>query len=317
MRSGAAAGHTGYFHETAFYDSDDELAAIVVPFLRGGQEAGEPTLVTLNARNTALVREALGDVEGVAFVAGEARYRNPARTIVEYRAQFGALAAAGAEQIRIVGDVPHPGTGGCWQTWSRYEAAATSAFAEFPLWGLCPYDTRTSPDEVLEDVRRTHPHVALADGRHVVNDDYDPDPGFVRCRHATAARADGVPDVLLDDPTPAQARRAVGSLVAGLLRPATADDLVLAVSEVVANAHRHGAPPVLVELWAGIGRAVVAVRDGGGGLVDPLAGLESRPARATSEQGGAGVGLWIAHQLVADVALEWHDGFTVRLEARD
>ena len=34
MRTGAAAGHRGYFHETAFYSSAEEFLAIVVPFDR-------------------------------------------------------------------------------------------------------------------------------------------------------------------------------------------------------------------------------------------------------------------------------------------
>ena len=45
MRSGAAASYSGYFHEAAFYDSDDEFLAIVVPFLTEGVEAREPAMV--------------------------------------------------------------------------------------------------------------------------------------------------------------------------------------------------------------------------------------------------------------------------------
>ena len=46
MRSGAAAGHRGYFHEAAFYSSTEEFLAVVVPFLREGVAAGEPIVVT-------------------------------------------------------------------------------------------------------------------------------------------------------------------------------------------------------------------------------------------------------------------------------
>ena len=36
MRTGAAAGHVGYFHEAVCYDSDEHLLGVVVPFLLDG-----------------------------------------------------------------------------------------------------------------------------------------------------------------------------------------------------------------------------------------------------------------------------------------
>ena len=59
MRTGAASGHHGYFHEAVRYDADDELMAVAVPFLRDGVEAGEPTFVALGERTAGLVRAAL------------------------------------------------------------------------------------------------------------------------------------------------------------------------------------------------------------------------------------------------------------------
>ena len=314
MRSGAAAHHEGYFHETAFYGSDEELLAVVVPFLRGGQEAGEPTLVTLNAANSALVRRHLDDLEGIDFVDGGVQYRNPAQTIVDYRRRFGALASAGAEQIRVVGDVPHPGTGGCWQTWSRYEFAANDAYAEFPLWGLCPYDTRLAGDEVLEDVRCAHPHVAAPDGSHARNGCFSLDPAVIRERPATAARADGPPAVELVDPDTLAARHALAAVAEGRLDRAAHDDLALAVTEVLTNAAVHGSAPVTLRLWGEPGRVVATVHDPGPGIGDPLLGL--MPLEVSGHANGAGLGLWIAHQVCTDVALDWADGFTVRMERR-
>jgi len=46
MRTGAAAGHTGYYHEAVCYGSDDDLLAVTLPFLLGGVAAGEPTVVS-------------------------------------------------------------------------------------------------------------------------------------------------------------------------------------------------------------------------------------------------------------------------------
>ncbi|HEX6130915.1 MAG TPA: MEDS domain-containing protein, partial [Actinomycetota bacterium] len=61
MRSGAARGHAGYLHETAFYGSDDAFVDVVAPFLLGGVEAGEPTVVACRPAGTALLRDAVGD----------------------------------------------------------------------------------------------------------------------------------------------------------------------------------------------------------------------------------------------------------------
>ena len=52
------------------------------------------------------------------------------------------------------------------------EAAVNEAYAEFPIWGMCPYDTRITPPAVLADVAATHPHLADAHGGHRRNDDH-------------------------------------------------------------------------------------------------------------------------------------------------
>jgi hypothetical protein len=63
--------------------------------------------------------------------------------------------APGSSRIRVASEVPHPGGGAPWEGWARYEAAVNRAYAEFPLWGLCAYDTRITPGRVLDDVART------------------------------------------------------------------------------------------------------------------------------------------------------------------
>ncbi|HEY0776026.1 MAG TPA: ATP-binding protein, partial [Nocardioidaceae bacterium] len=87
------------------------------------------------------------------------------------------------------------------------------------------------------------------------------------------------------------------------------DDFVKAVGEVVANAHKHGADPVQLRLWAADSGLVCTVTDQGPGIADPLAGY----ARPGSPSEG-GLGLWAARQL-CDVLDYQHgpDGFTVRV----
>ncbi|MBY8847671.1 sensor histidine kinase [Saccharothrix longispora] len=306
MRTGAPSGHAGYFHETAFYGSDAGFRDLVVPFLDEGVAHGEPVLVACGTANQRLLREAVSDPSGVVFVPRTEQYDRPTEAIIAYRKLFAEY--AGAPQIRVVGEVPHPGTGASWDWWARYEAAVNQVFAEFPLWGLCPYDLRTTPAGVLVDVLRTHPHVTGADGGHAANPDYS----------ASWTWPDIAPDplqavpptVALTDPSPAEARRAVTAAASTTgLTGDERDDIVYATSEAVTNALCHGKPPVSVRAWAGRARLVVAVTDRGTGPSSPLAGLVP-----TTDTTSAGIGLWLTHRTCRDVALARDDeGYTIRL----
>lgn len=311
-RTGAAADHTGYLHETAFYDSDDAFCAIVVPFVEAGVAAREPTVVACGPHNTAVLRDALVSVDGVTFVPGGEQYRRPASAIAAYRRRFGEYVAAGAAQIRVVGDVPHPGTGDPWEWWARYEATVNVAYDGFPLWGLCPYDTRTTPAAVLDDVARTHPFVATTDGLHTPNPRFEPPGRFLAARSsAPDPMESSTPAIELVDPSPAVARHAVALVAreAGIDERA-AGGLLTSVSEVVTNALVHGRPPSCLRAWATAGRVVVAVSDTGHGPADPFVGL--LPVDVDRRDGG--LGLWLAHQLCDDVTFAIDEaGFTVRL----
>jgi len=118
----------------------------------------------------------------------------------------------------------------------------------------------------------------------------------------------------LTDPSPAVARRAVAEAAArtNLGRRET-DGLVLGVSEVVANAHLHGAPPVHVAIRETIGAVEVRVTDAGRGPDDLAVGEGVVAPDATS-----GRGLWLARRSCAEVALLTDSaGFSVRLTARE
>jgi anti-sigma regulatory factor (Ser/Thr protein kinase) len=344
MPIGAPTDRPGYRHEAVLYDSDSEFLGLVVPFLQEGVAAGEPCLVALGASTTSLVREAVGDTTGLTFL--DDRYDRPASVIRSNRDLFAAHVADGAIRIRVASEVPHPGVGAPWNGWARYEAAINRAYAEFPLWGLCAYDTRITPGPVLDDVARTHPHLATADGRGV-NPRYQDPTEFLARR--PPSRGDPVetaspPVIDLTDPTPATARGAVHA--ASTSRPDTvrsdptaagtvqadapqADtpqretpqretpklastdigSLVLGVSEAVTNALIHGRPPVRFRLWLAPDRMVATVTDRGDGPADPFAGL--LPVSKTCP---GGLGLWLTHQLCSHVTLDTTDhGFTIRL----
>lgn len=314
MRSGAAAGHQGYYHEALPYDSSDELLAVVVPFLLDGVAAGEPAVVAFGEENAALVRAALPAGSGVEFLPGGDTYARPAGAIRAYRDLLGRRVAAGAAQIRIVGELPRPALGRTWDWWARYEAAINHAYDDFPLWSLCAYDTRLASAAVLADVARTHPRFIRPGDRHEISEAYTEPRTFLSENRPLLP--DPVqrrrPRVELTDATPAQARAAVRS-AAGALTDDARDDLVVAVTETVTNAQRYGHRPSRLCVWSGEDRVVVAVSDAGEGPKDPFAGL--LPNRDSAP---GGRGLWITYQMCDHVASarDAH-GWTIRMIAGD
>src|SRR5262245_45162538 len=310
MRTGAAAGTVGFFHEALVYSSDDEVLDVVVPFLRDGLDAGEPTIVTFAAHNAALVRRVFDGDSGIQFISGADQYVRPAVAIRTYQDLFERCVHDGAEQIRVVGDVPHPGTGGCWHEWVRYEAAINTAYDIYPVWGICPYDTRTSDEHVIADVLATHPHVATDNG-HRDNPHFD-DPAAIVLAHSEFAphpiQANRATVVLEGIPTPGDARRAAATVAeVAKLSEEERDNLLVVTSELVTNAHLHGVPPISVELWATDGQALVAVSDHGQGPRDPLVGLVG----PTLARGGRG--LWLTNQISSEVvSARTPGGFTIR-----
>ena len=97
------------------------------------------------------------------------------------------------------------------------------------------------------------------------------------------------------------------ALLAGLPK-ARADDLVIAVSEVVANTVRHTRSPGTLDIWHDEDEIVCEIRDRGV-IGDPLAG-QRRPAADAL----AGHGLWLVHQLCDLVELlSGQDGTTIRM----
>jgi anti-sigma regulatory factor (Ser/Thr protein kinase) len=303
----------GFVHEAALYGSDEEFLAVAVPFLEAGVAAGEPALVALAGSTAGLLRSELGDAEGVVFLDDTDRDGLRPATFIETTRRFLAERVdAGARRVRAVGETPHPGLGVPWFEWARYEAALNHAFADLPLWRLCPFDTRTAPADVVADVLRTHPRLTTADGT-VDNPRYQDPAEFLGRRSFVTAdppEPPGAPAAEVLDPRPEEARgvaRAAGGLAR--LGDEDVDDLVLAVSEAVTNALEHGLPPVRLRVWTEPGRVVATVGDAGNGPRDPFAGLLPAVGSATG-----GFGLWAIHQVCSEVSHHRSgSGFALRL----
>jgi anti-sigma regulatory factor (Ser/Thr protein kinase) len=312
MTAKAARAWWGCVHEAGFYGSDDEFRALIVPFVEDGLAAGEPVIIGYDERKADLLRSWLPDSSAVTFLGGQSLYASPAGTIASYSKLFDGYLTEGASRIRIAGDVPHPGNGGRFEGWDRYEAALNTVWDDLPVWALCLYDTATAPAAVLEVVEQTHPRIALPGGSRRGGRGYLDPSDF---------RGLPVPPDPLERTAPAaeflagsaaEARHALDKAGRGLVADEILQDLLIGVSEAVSNALLYGQPPVTVRIWAGPGRLVVSVHDQGDGPADHLAGLVPTPHRGTGQ--GMGLGLWVMHQLGLDVALCYgDDGFTVRL----
>jgi anti-sigma regulatory factor (Ser/Thr protein kinase) len=313
MRSGAAAGHVGFFHEAAIYDSDDELLGVVVAHLKEAVTAGEPAIASLPEEQATAVRSALnGATPAVTFLPGLTHKERPPAVIETLRSLLVDLVAGGAEQVRVVNTVPHPGLGAPWDGWCRYEAAINDVLGAIPVWGLCLYDRRITPEPVLADVERTHPRLATG-GRHLPNNRYQPPAAFLR--DLPPPPPDPLetepPAVELQNPLPAASRHAVQDIAGhtGVTRD-DVDHLIVATSEAVTNAIQHGEPPVTLRAWAATDRIVVTVSDHGHGPQYPYAGLIPH-----QQAGNGGLGLWLMNHLTVFTHSHDTDGFTVHLVA--
>ncbi|SFK37432.1 sensor histidine kinase [Geodermatophilus ruber] len=313
MRTGPARGSTGNFHEAGFYGSDHEFLALIHPFVTGGLAAGEPVVIGYDERKCDLLRTALPHPEAVTFIADTSLYATPARAIEAYRQQFEKHVAAGAEQIRIAGDVPHEGNGGRFAGWDRYESAVNVVWQDYPVYSRCLYDATTVADPVRDVVERTHRRLVIPDGGAVPSPRYQEAPEFEALPPTADPLEATVPSVRLGDASLKRTRRLVCEAVRERLDPAACDAVMFAMSEAVINAQLYGRPPVGVRVWTAPGRVVVRVHDAGPGPSDRLTGLVPAP-EGTS---GAGLGLWLSHQLpdVEVGLLTDGEGFTVRLRA--
>ena len=313
MTTGRAPGHPGWLHEAICYDSDDYLLAVAVPFVLAGVAAGEPTVVSLGRRNADLVRAALPVAGGVTFLTRGAVYARPAAAIRQYREMFTGYVTGGADRIRVLGELPPEMLGATWDWWARYESAVNHAFDGFPLWTMCAYDTRVTPEPVLEDVLRTHPRTACPGGGHVPSDRYTVPAEFLMEPRTPLADPlqSTVPCSDLTGVSGMESREVLRAFGRAVLAEQSTQELVMTVDEAVSNAHRHGRGAVRLRVWAGDDRVVAAVTDDGPGPRDPFAGLLP-PADMTR----GGFGLWLTHLFSDHVVLDRSPGgFTIRLTA--
>ena len=302
-----------FHHEALFYGGDAEFVARCKAFADEGLERGEPVLVMVGSRKLELLRAELGArADEVDFTDMEVVGRNPARIIPEWG--------------RFVADHRADGNGGGMRgigepIWADraadelaecqlHESLINLAFANADSFRLiCPYDTSSLPGDVIAEARSSHP---------IVSEGGDPEEsGDYRGLLSAAERfGDPLPEppggadeytITLDGLREARGIVRRRAREAGLGE--RADDLVLAVNEVLSNSLHHAHEDGLLRIWSETDGLVCEVRDGGR-IHQPLVGREEP---AGGQIGGHGV--WLVN-LVCDLVQvrSSEDGSTVRMK---
>ena len=288
-----AACHHSFRHEALFYDGDDDLLAGLVHFVRNGVEREEPTLVVLGAAKNDALRDALGaDAHQVHFADMAEIGANPARIIPAWQDFLTGHAVPG-RGLRGVGepiwaDRSAPELAEC----QRHEALLNVCFSDPDFWLLCPYDTATLDDDVLDEARRTHPfltstagdlHRSAYPGADAIAAGFD-SPLAAPPAGAVVAPVDAGRLPALRDLVGAFAGRA------GLDAEAI-EDVVFVAHELATNSVRHAGGAGTLRLWQEPGAVICEVEDAGC-IDDPLAGRVEPGLDAE-----CGRGLWLANHL--------------------
>jgi anti-sigma regulatory factor (Ser/Thr protein kinase) len=294
-------------HELHAYDDDAGLTDRIAPFLAAGVEAGEAVVAVLDRRKCAVLRRELRGPGGrITFLDRDRFYTRPIDAIAAYHATVGRFVRNGAPSVRVFGEPPLCETAAEQNRWASYEAVLNRAFARHPIWAICGYDTREVAPGFVRDARCTHYASAPPRDSAVA----DPAP-FLRERAPEPEALPELRSISLAGGERATRRRLGRALAEAGASERTRADLLLATTEVLDNAHRHGRGPVRFGVGRAGARMVCAITDAGPGIDDPLAGwVPPRPRRAD------GGGLWLARRLTRELDLVREPaGFTVRLWA--
>src|ERR1700756_2535736 len=108
-------------HEALLYSSDEELAAMLVPFLHDAVECGEPAIVSTSPARIELLRGELGaEAEAVSFCEASDLYRRPGVALAAWQKAIEESARGGTGGVRVVGEVQFGSDEAAIRRWVRY-----------------------------------------------------------------------------------------------------------------------------------------------------------------------------------------------------
>jgi anti-sigma regulatory factor (Ser/Thr protein kinase) len=314
MASVVSSPPRAFVHEALLYAGVDDFVEGTAQFIREGIARGEPVLVVVGAERIERLREALdGDAQHVLFADMAEVGANPARIIPAWE-DFADGHLRDDRPVRGIGEpIWADRTPDELVECQRHEWLLNLAFADAPAWRLlCPYDTSTLDDSVIDEALRSHP-IVVRNGRRGESDRYRGLEDLARPFDAPLPKpSTAVEELQFDGGLLSAGRQLVyrRAAEAGLSTP-RAHDFVLAVNEILTNSIRHGGGAGVLRIWQDDGRFVCEVEDRGR-IGDPL--VDRR--RPDPEQPG-GRGLWMANRLCDLVQLRSPaGGNVVRLHIR-
>jgi anti-sigma regulatory factor (Ser/Thr protein kinase) len=301
-----------FHHEALFYAGDAEFAERCRDFVVQGLERDEPMLVMVGSRKLELLREALGARAGdVHFADMEVVGRNPARIIPEWARFVAGEATPGGGGMRGIGEP-------IWadrkpdemDECQLHESLINLAFADANSFRLvCPYDTAALPVDVIAEARRSHPIVSERGDPEACGDYCGIDKVAARFSDPLPEPPDDALEMRVTVFRLREARPLVRTraLAAGL--GDRADDLIIAVNEILSNSLHHAHEAGTLRIWDEPDGLVCEVTDPGH-ILEPLIGREEPNA---GQLGGHG--LWLVN-LVCDLVQvrSSPDGTTVRMK---
>jgi anti-sigma regulatory factor (Ser/Thr protein kinase) len=298
--------HAGLCHEAIVVEDDERFVGHVAPFLRAGLEQGA-TLTVLNQRHWGLLREELGaDAERISYTDCDDFYTRPIDALASYDATLRRLAAAGSTSVRVAAEIPLSPTRSDWDEWMSYEAIVNRALAGRPAHILCVYDTKITPEPVIDAVWRTHPHVVTD---RAAGPDYHGSDDAIAAFTRPPWRELALGSLPLTQDATAFREALAAELAAAEAPRQKVVNMLIAASQVFDNALRHGGGATALRTGLVDGWFVCEIEDRGPGLDDPLAGYVPPAPDQPGRQG-----LWIARQLATRLELiTARPGLTVRL----
>nr|WP_246406604.1 sensor histidine kinase [Modestobacter versicolor] len=312
----AAAVPCPHGHAAAVVGSHEQLLAAALPWLREGLAAGDLTVLSCDQGTAELLRDELGRPAGLVDEPRVSlRGVRPPDGVVAIRRLLDRAAEAPSGRLRILGAPDFGAAPRDWREAQRYESVLNRLLAGSPVEALCLYDQRQLPEQAAASASATHP-LLLTGGVRAENPAYRRPGDYVRDLPLPREPLEQGEPVyaVAGAPTLADLRHQLAAVLAAQVPDREQrEDLHLAVSEIAANAFRHGTPPVSARVWAADGWIVCTITDRGTSYRDELAGFQ--PAHGDDLSRG-GMGLWLARKLWDHVdLLTGADGLTVRLSS--
>lgn len=277
-------------HLALFYGAEEAYVEGVLAFAAGAVEAGDPLAVAVPGGKGKLLEGHLRELgaEPEIFDMVELGH-NPARIIPAVEAM---RSRHQGRRLHYVGEPIWAGrTPEEIREATRHEALINLAWPQTDIRMLCPYDELGLDAAVLEDARRTHPHLIKA-GRTSASPDFHGPLVPAASEHPLSQPPADAAVLPFGLQNLGRARALVGARAAGAgLEADHVSDLVLAINELMTNAIRHAGGHGVLSMWATASSMVCQIEDAGH-ITDPLAG---RRAPVSDRPGG--VGLWAANQL--------------------